>query len=93
MGKPSRALRNPFAERAIVGSSIKERRCIANCLQKCLCRDNGKTYCLLQALAKAGCGDIENGLIFSGANVKYTERIMSVTELMTELTQPHNFLL
>ncbi|QIR41326.1 nitronate monooxygenase [Tolypothrix sp. PCC 7910] len=88
VGKPSRALRNAFAENAIAGSSSIERRCIANCLESCLCRDSGKTYCLLQALARAGQGDVENGLIFSGANVRYTERIMSIAELMAELTQP-----
>ncbi|MUG92588.1 nitronate monooxygenase [Scytonema sp. UIC 10036] len=89
VGKPSRALRNPFAQQAIAGSSTAlERRCVANCLEACLCRDTGKTYCLLQALAKAASGDVEHGLIFSGANVKYTERIMSVAELMAVLTQP-----
>ncbi|MEH1921404.1 NAD(P)H-dependent flavin oxidoreductase [Nostoc sp.] len=89
VGKFSRALHNSFAEQAITDSSTRlEQRCIANCLEDCLCRDAGKTYCLLQALAKAACGDIEHGLIFSGANVRYTERITSVTELMAELTQP-----
>lgn len=89
VGKPSRALRNSFAEQAITDSSTTlERRCIANCLQECLCRDTGKTYCLLQALAKAARGDVEHGLIFSGANVRYTERIMFVAELMAEFTQP-----
>jgi NAD(P)H-dependent flavin oxidoreductase YrpB (nitropropane dioxygenase family) len=88
VGKPSRALCNSFAEKAIAGSSTIERRCIANCLESCLCRDSSKTYCLLQALAKAGRGDVENGLIFSGANVRYTERIMTIAELMAELTQP-----
>jgi len=89
VGKPSRALRNSFAEQAMTHSSTTlERRCIANCLETCLYRDTGKTYCLLQALSKAALGDVEHGLIFSGANVGYTDRIMSVTELMAELTQP-----
>ncbi|BAY12035.1 2-nitropropane dioxygenase, NPD [Calothrix sp. NIES-2098] len=88
VGKPSRALSNDFAQQAIAGSSTIERRCIANCLESCLCRDSGKTYCLLQALGKAAQGDVENGLIFSGANVRYTERIMTIAELMAELTQP-----
>jgi hypothetical protein len=41
---------------------------------------------LLQALSKAACGDIENGLIFSGANLGSGDRIISVSELMAELT-------
>ncbi|KAF3884648.1 MULTISPECIES: NAD(P)H-dependent flavin oxidoreductase [Nostocales] len=88
VGKPTRALRNPFTEQAMAGSSTAlEQRCIANCLESCLCRDTGKTYCLLQALAKAASGDVERGLIFSGANVRYAERIVSVKELMAVLTQ------
>ncbi|AKG21641.1 NAD(P)H-dependent flavin oxidoreductase [Calothrix sp. 336/3] len=86
LGKPSRALRNQFTEKAILGSPILERRCIANCLEHCLCRDAGKTYCLLQALAQAARGDIEQGLMFSGANIQYTEQIITVAELMRELT-------
>lgn len=90
VGKPSRALKNAFAEKAITDSSLLERRCIANCLESCLCRDSRKTYCLLQALSKAACGDIENGLIFSGANLGSRntkgDRIISVSELMAELT-------
>ncbi|MEY3255377.1 MAG: hypothetical protein RLZZ29_508, partial [Cyanobacteriota bacterium] len=86
VGKPSRALKNAFAEKAIANSSLLERRCIANCLESCLCRDSKKTYCLLQALSKAACGDIENGLIFSGANLGSGDRIISVSELMAELT-------
>lgn len=86
VGKPSRALKNAFTQKAIADSSLLERRCIANCLESCLCRDSKKTYCLLQALSKAACGDIENGLIFSGANLGSGDRIISVSELMAELT-------
>ncbi|AFY47005.1 2-nitropropane dioxygenase-like enzyme [Nostoc sp. PCC 7524] len=85
VGKPSRALRNSFAEQIMTDSS-QQRRCIANCLEICLFRDKGKTYCLLNALAQAARGDVENGLIFSGANVTHTERIISVAELMADLT-------
>lgn len=85
VGKPSRALRNSFAEQIMTDSS-QQRRCIANCLEICLFRDKGKTYCLLNALAQAARGDVENGLIFSGANVTHTERIISVSELMADLT-------
>lgn len=86
VGKPARALRNTFAENAIAASPDLERRCIANCLESCLCRDSRKTYCILQALANAATGDVENGLLFSGANVGRAERILSVAEVMAELT-------
>ncbi|HEY9641453.1 MAG TPA: nitronate monooxygenase family protein [Coleofasciculaceae cyanobacterium] len=100
VGKPARALRNAFAEQAVLektvhpnatvrtnaGTSKLERRCIANCLETCLYRDTQQTYCILQALARAAGGDVENGLIFSGTHMGQTERIMSVAEVMAELT-------
>jgi nitronate monooxygenase len=86
VGKPARALRNAFAEKAMVRSPELDQRCIANCLESCLCRDQRQTYCILQALAAAARGDAENGLIFSGANVGRAERLMSVAEVMTQLT-------
>jgi NAD(P)H-dependent flavin oxidoreductase YrpB (nitropropane dioxygenase family) len=85
VGKPSRALRNPFTEQ-IMADSSPERRCIANCLDICLFRDKGKTYCLLNALAQAARGDIENGLMFSGTNVSQNQHLISVAELMADLT-------
>ncbi|MFB2971934.1 NAD(P)H-dependent flavin oxidoreductase [Aerosakkonema sp. BLCC-F183] len=88
LGVPGRAIRNKFAEDAIAQSPNIERRCIANCLQSCLCRDRQETYCIIQALDRAARGDVENGLIFSSANAGRAKRIMSVTEVMAELTQP-----
>ncbi|WP_416676801.1 NAD(P)H-dependent flavin oxidoreductase [Egbenema bharatensis] len=86
VGKPARALRNAFAEKVISGSADLERRCVANCLESCLCRDHRKTYCILQSLANAAAGDIEQGLLFSGANVGRAEEIVSVAEVMAALT-------
>jgi nitronate monooxygenase len=85
VGKPGRAIRNVFSERAIAGSSELEKRCVANCLQFCLCRDARETYCLLQALANASSGNLEHGLIFSGDKVGRAGRIIPVAELMAEL--------
>lgn len=85
VGKPARALRNVFAEQAIAHSPHLEYRCVANCLVNCLCRDSRKTYCILQALATAAQGEVESGLVFSGANVGRAERLLSVDEVMAEL--------
>jgi NAD(P)H-dependent flavin oxidoreductase YrpB (nitropropane dioxygenase family) len=87
-GKPARVMRNPFAENVLSQSPTLEKRCIANCLTACLCRDRGSSYCLLQALGKAAQGDVEGGLLFSGGAVKPVEKILSVAELMDSLTQP-----
>ncbi|GAB4243371.1 MAG: nitronate monooxygenase family protein [Elainellaceae cyanobacterium] len=87
VGKPARALANTFAKKAIAASPDLERQCVANCLESCLCRDSRKTYCILQALANAARGDIEKGLIFSGANTGRAAEILSVAEVMAELTR------
>ena len=86
VGKPGRAIRNTFAEKAMAASPELEQRCVANCLESCLCRDEKETYCLVQALANAASGDLDNGLVFSGSNLGQAERIMPVAELMAELT-------
>ncbi|HEY9607075.1 MAG TPA: nitronate monooxygenase family protein [Allocoleopsis sp.] len=86
VGVPGRALRNKFVEKAIAHSPDLERRCIANCLQACNCRDKRETYCLIQALDRAARGDVENGLVFAGTKAGRTKRIMPVAELMAELT-------
>jgi nitronate monooxygenase len=86
VGLPGRALRNPFVEKAIANSPDLEKRCFANCLLQCRCRDTQETYCIMQALDKAVRGDVEEGLVFAGANVGQGKRLMGVKELMTELT-------
>jgi NAD(P)H-dependent flavin oxidoreductase YrpB (nitropropane dioxygenase family) len=85
-GKPARVIRNRFAEQVLSNSPDLEKRCIANCLAACLCRDRGETYCLLQALNRAAQGDVDQGLLFSGGAVQSVERILPVAELMATLT-------
>lgn len=85
-GKPARVLRNQFAEHVLANSPTLEKRCVANCLASCLCRDKGQTYCLLQALSTASQGDMERGLVFAGGAIRPVEQILSVAELMTTLT-------
>ena len=85
VGMPGRVLNNSFAEKAIAYDPDLEKRCIANCLESCECRDRQETYCIIQALDKAARGDVENGLIFAGSNAGRAEKIMPVAELMQEL--------
>jgi nitronate monooxygenase len=85
VGMPGRALKNNFAQKAIANSVDLDKRCIANCLSVCKCRDNRENYCIMRALDKAARGDIENGLVFAGSNAGRAERMMSVAVLMQEL--------
>lgn len=81
VGMPGRAIRNKFV------SFIKEKqipvdKCF-NCLKKC--NPAKVPYCITKALVDAVLGDIDNGLIFAGANVGRINKIVSVHELMEEL--------
>jgi nitronate monooxygenase len=85
VGKPARALRNRFTDRAMVNAAELDRRCVANCLNQCLCRDGRTTYCILQALVGAAKGDVEDGLVFSSGRLGEVDRILPVVEVMRSL--------
>jgi nitronate monooxygenase len=84
VGLPGRALRNAFVDRVFDHQDLTD-PCIANCLQSCRCRDSRETYCIMKALNQAAAGDIENGLIFSGAHAGRARQLVSVQEVMTDL--------
>jgi NAD(P)H-dependent flavin oxidoreductase YrpB (nitropropane dioxygenase family) len=82
VGMPGRALNNNFIKN-IVPKGCKVDRCF-NCLNHCDPRTI--PYCISKALFNAAEGDIDNGLVFCGANVGRIDKIVSVKELMDELT-------
>ena len=81
VGMPGRALNNAFLERITTGKEP-----IQKCYQ-CLAKCNPAEipYCITQALINAVKGDLDNGLIFCGANIGRINKIVSVHELMEEL--------
>ncbi|MGL4772043.1 MAG: NAD(P)H-dependent flavin oxidoreductase [Clostridium sp.] len=82
VGMPGRALGNKFVKLTEEGP-IKVKKCF-NCLAPC----NPATtpYCITEALINAVKGNVDNGLIFCGDNVSRVDKIVSVQELMDELT-------
>lgn len=87
VGLPGRALRNPFVERVLAQEDLSE-PCAANCLLTCKCRETRQTYCIMKALNRAAAGDVENGLVFSGAHAGRSEAMVAVQDLMAELVSP-----
>lgn len=81
VGLPGRALKNKFV-RFIKEGQIPVCKCF-NCLEKC--NPAKVPYCITKALVDAVLGDVENGLIFAGANVGRINKIMPVHKLMEEL--------
>lgn len=83
VGMPGRAVRNAFVKKMEQGREpIK--KCY-QCLEKC--NPAKVPYCITKALVDAVKGDVENGLIFCGANVGRINEIMSVHDLMLQLQQ------
>ena len=78
---PGRAIRNKFVE-FIKSNRIPINKCF-NCLEKC--NPAKVPYCITKALIDAVRGDIDNGLLFAGANVGRINKIVPVHELMEEL--------
>ena len=81
VGMPGRAIRNNLTE-----TLKKERVKITSCYN-CLipCNPGTTPYCISSALIKAVKGDIENGLVFCGANAYRINEIVSVKDVIDSL--------
>lgn len=81
VGMPGRALRNAFIRR-VEETKDPIRKCF-NCLKKC--NPAGVPYCITKALIDAVQGDVDNGLIFCGANIGRIREMTTVHDLIKEL--------
>ncbi|MDY4078195.1 MAG: nitronate monooxygenase family protein [Clostridium sp.] len=81
VGMPGRALLNPFVEKT-KKENIKVEKCF-NCLEPC--NPANTPYCITKALINAVKGDVDNGLIFCGANVDKIDKITTVQEIFDEI--------
>ncbi len=82
VGLPGRAIRNVFLKE-VENNGKHKIKCPYHCLSAC--QAEKANYCIARALFNAWAGDVENGLIFCGQNAYRIDKIVSVTELMTEL--------
>ncbi len=76
VGMPGRAINTPFVQKMISGDDISVKECKYKCLKKCSYR-----YCISDRLMKAHDGNVEEGLVFSGANTYKMKEILSVREI------------
>jgi NAD(P)H-dependent flavin oxidoreductase YrpB (nitropropane dioxygenase family) len=79
VGMPGRAIRNKLI-REIEDGTVKRERCEIQCLKTC-----SRLYCIYERLMMAMRGDVENGLVFSGANAWKIKKILPVTEIFSQL--------
>ena len=83
VGMPGRALHSSFLERVREGLK-RPKSCPFNCIRTC---DVSRSpYCIMLALYNAFLGRLENGYAFCGANAWRTEKILSVKELVSTLS-------
>lgn len=82
VGLPGRAIKNKFIEN-ILTSKPKITKCY-NCLVPCNPKDT--PYCISTALINAVKGNLDEALLFCGADAYKTNELKSVEEVMDELT-------
>lgn len=78
VGLPGRAVRNPFADKILVGP-VPPRGCRA-CLKSC-----EHNFCIIDSLIRAEQGDVENGLIFTGEYIHRIKEILPVKDIISQL--------
>lgn len=86
VGMPGRAIRNKFIER-VAKERVPSVKCHA-CLEHC--NQNEIPYCITDALINAAKGNLDEALLFCGANAYEETKIRTVKEVMDELTKEVN---
>ena len=81
VGYKGRAIRNPFAQLSLEGKAPKPTECDA-CLKHC-----SRSFCIIRALTRAQQGDVETGLVFTGANMWKIKEILPVKEIFRRLKE------
>lgn len=83
VGMPGRAIRNRFIDDVENGKK-KPFQCPFQCIITCDYKES--PYCIALALKHAQQGQLKKGFAFAGANAYRSERIISVKELIADLT-------
>ena len=83
VGLPGRAIKNSFVDRVCNGR-INPEVCF-NCLKSCNPKET--PYCISKALIEAVEGNLQEGLIFTGSNGYRINKIITVKDLIRELTE------
>ncbi len=86
VGMPGRAIRNGFLQNAAAGKKTTV-RCAWRCLKSCDIKN--ARYCISLALDNARRGILDRGFAFAGSNAYRVDKIVSVKELLRELTDQY----
>ncbi|MCD8174331.1 MAG: nitronate monooxygenase [Phascolarctobacterium sp.] len=81
VGYKGRVIRSPFAKLFLENKSPRPTVCDA-CLKHC-----NYSFCIIRALTRAQQGDVETGLVFTGANMWKIKEILPVKEIFRRLKE------
>lgn len=81
VGYKGRAILNPFAQKVLDGNPPRPTTC-DSCLKHC-----SRSFCIIRALTRAQQGDVETGLVFTGANMWKIKEILPVKEIFRRLKE------
>lgn len=84
VGMPGRAIMNPFMERVMAGERISPKKCLL-CMKGC--KPSEIPYCITESLLHAAKGEVDEALLFCGAEAWRAEKIETVEEVMDDLLQ------
>ena len=79
VGMPGRAINTRFIRSLAEGTVDKVKKCAYKCLKKC-----DHHYCISERLMSARDGEIDEGLVFSGANTYKMNEILPVAEIFRQ---------
>lgn len=86
VGMPGRAIKNKFLEE--VSSGVRKPfKCPWKCLKNCNFKK--APYCIALALTNAQQGKLEGGFAFAGSNAYRVDKIVSVKELIANLSEEY----
>ena len=84
VGMPGRAIRTNFIDRVMQNEKFPF-KCDYQCLRSCDVKNT--PYCIAKAMCNATLGDLDEAVVFAGANVFRVKEIVSVKHLMNELVK------
>lgn len=82
VGMPGRAILNPFLKKIQNGEQIRPEKC-HGCLKHC--KPAEIPYCITDALIHAAKGEVDEALLFCGAEAWEAQKIQTVEEVVREL--------
>ncbi len=82
VGMTGRAIKTPFIKQMEDGFDVSAEKCKFKCLKKCSYK-----YCINDRLTASCTGDVENGLVFCGANAYKMDSILPVQEIFSQFVR------